>query len=68
MMLMALPIDVDNLPFDESSERANSLEDYKVTCIGFIKDISKDYLEWVDYYKLPPEEDKKKTRRNCSYY
>ena len=60
MILMALPIDVDNLPFDESSERANSLEDYKVTCIEFIKDISKDYLEWVDYYKLPPEEDKKR--------
>jgi len=42
MILMALPIDVDNLPFDESSERANSVEDYKVTCIQFIKDISKD--------------------------
>ena len=60
MILMALPIDVDNLPFDESSERANSVDDYKVTCIQFIKDISKDYLEWVDYYKLPPEEDKKR--------
>jgi hypothetical protein len=59
-MLMALPIDFDNVPFDESSERANSVEDYKVTCIEFIKDISKDYLEWVDYYKLPAEEDKKR--------
>lgn len=26
----------------------------------FIKDISKDYLAWVDYYKLPEEEDKKR--------
>jgi hypothetical protein len=57
---MALPMDYDNLRTDESSERASSLEDYKVTCIQFINDISKDYLAWVDYYKLPPEEDKKR--------
>ncbi len=57
---MALPIDYDSLRTDESSERASSLEDYKVTCIGFIKDISGDYLEWVEYYKLPPDEDKKR--------
>ena len=57
---MALPMDYDSFRTDESSERASSLEDYKVTCIEFIKDISKDYLEWVDYYKLPPEEDKKR--------
>ncbi len=57
---MALPMDYDNFRTDESSERANSLEDYKVTCIEFIKDISKDYLEWVDYYKLPTEENKKR--------
>lgn len=57
---MALPMDFDNLRSDESSERASSLEDYKVTCIEFIKDISGDYLEWVDYYKLPPDEDKKR--------
>jgi len=57
---MALPIDYDNLRSDESSERASSLEDYKVTCMEFIKDISGDYLEWVDYYKLPSDEDKKR--------
>jgi len=57
---MALPIDYDKFVPDESSERANSVEDYKVTCIEFIKDISKDYLEWVDYYKLPPDEDQKR--------
>lgn len=57
---MALPIDYDNLRSDESSERASSLEDYKVTCMEFIKDISGDYLEWVDYYKLSPDEDKKR--------
>ncbi len=57
---MALPMDFDNLRSDESSERASSVEDYKVTCIEFIKDISSDYFEWVDYYKLPPDEDKKR--------
>lgn len=55
---MALPIDFDKFRSDESSERASSVEDYKVTCMEFIKDISGDYLEWVDYYKLPQEEDK----------
>jgi len=57
---MALPMDFDNMRSDESSERASSLEDYKVTCIEFIKDISGSYLEWVDYYKLPQDEDKKR--------
>ena len=57
---MAIPMDYDNLRSDESSERASSVEDYKVTCIEFIKDISGDYLEWVEYYKLPSEEDKKR--------
>lgn len=57
---MAIPMDYDNLRSDESSERASSVEDYKVTCMEFIKDISGDYLEWVEYYKLPSEEDKKR--------
>ena len=55
-----LPLDKDGVPNDEGSERATSVEDYKVTCIQFIKDISGDYLAWVDYYKLPEEEDKKR--------
>ena len=58
-----LPLDKDGIPYDEGSERASSVEDYKVTCIQFIKDISKDYLAWVDYYKLPFEEDKKRRDR-----
>ncbi len=57
---MALPMDYDSFRSDESSERASSLEDYKVTCMEFIKDIADDYLEWVEYYKLPPDEDKKR--------
>lgn len=55
-----LPLDKDGIPYDEGSERASSVEDYKVTCIQFIKDICNDYLAWVDYYKLPEEEDKKR--------
>ena len=58
-----LPLDKGGLPYDEGSERASSVDDYKVTCIQFIKDISNDYLAWVDYYKLPPEEDKKRRER-----
>lgn len=53
-----LPLDKDGIPYDEGSEKASSVEDYKVTCMQFISDISNDYLAWVDYYKLPPEEDK----------
>ena len=55
-----LPLDKDGIPYDEGSERASSVEDYKVTCMQFIKDISSDYLAWVDYYKLPQEEGKKR--------
>lgn len=55
-----LPLDKDGVPHDEGSERASSVEDYKVTCMQFIKDICSDYLAWVDYYKLPEEEDKKR--------
>jgi hypothetical protein len=55
-----LPMDNDSVPYDEGSERASSVDDYKVTCIQFINDISGDYLAWVDYYKLPEEEDKKR--------
>ena len=54
----------DFVPFDEGSGRANSVEDYKVTCIEFIKDISGSYLEWVDLYskrnEINMDEDKKR--------
>jgi len=57
---MALPADDDFVPIDESSERAPNVDSYRITCIDFIKDISQDYLAWVDRYKLPEEEDKKR--------
>ncbi|MDE1862354.1 MAG: hypothetical protein KGI33_05530 [Thaumarchaeota archaeon] len=58
-----LPLDRDGVPYDEGAERASSVEDYKVTCMQFIKDISNDYLDWVEYYKLPAEEDRKRRER-----
>jgi len=45
---------------DDASLRTDNVNDYKVTCIDFIKDISNDYYAWVDYYKLPEEEDKRR--------
>jgi hypothetical protein len=55
-------MDYDGTRIDDSSERTDNVNDYKITCMDFIKDISHDYEAWVDYYKLPEEEDKK--RRN----
>jgi len=57
---MALPMDDGFVPYDENSERAANVDSYRITCIDFIKDISQDYLAWVDRYKLPEEEDKKR--------
>jgi len=51
-----------NLDDDGGGERTTNVTDYKRTCIDFIEDISGSYLEWVDFYKLPEDEDKK--RRN----
>jgi len=50
----------DGLRTDDESERTDNVNDYKITCIDFIKDISHDYEAWVDYYKLPEEEDKRR--------
>ena len=55
-------MDYDGLRTDEESERTDDVGSYKITCIDFIRDISADYLAWVDYYKLPEEED---TRRRA---
>ena len=57
---MALPSNDDFVPIDESSERATNVDSYRITCIDFIKDISHDYIAWVDWYKLPKEEDEKR--------
>ncbi len=57
---MAMPSDDSFVPIDENSERAPNVDSYRITCIDFIKDISHDYLAWVDRYKLPEDEDKKR--------
>lgn len=55
--IMAMPMD-----YSDDSQRTDSVHDYKRTCIDFVHDISGDYKAWVDYYKLPPEEDGRRRR------
>jgi len=38
------------------SEGATTVDDYKITCIQFIAEISSAYKDWVDRYNLPEEE------------
>lgn len=57
-----MPMDYNGVRIDDGSERTDNVNDYKITCMDFIKEISHDYEAWVDYYKLPENEDK--TRRN----
>lgn len=50
------------LPMETSDEQAEpqGLDSYRITCIDFIQDISKDYIAWVDKYKLDSKEDQKR--------
>lgn len=57
---MALPMDYDGMRTDDASERTDDVNEYKRTCMDFIKDISHDYEAWVDYYKLSADEDKRR--------
>ena len=57
---MALPLDYDGMRTDDASERTDNVDEYRRTCIDFIEDISHDYEAWVDYYKLPEDEDKRR--------
>ena len=57
---MAMPSNDSFVPDDDNQERAPNVDSYRITCIDFIEDISHDYLAWVDRYKLPEEEDKKR--------
>lgn len=41
---------------DSSSERASSIEDYQNTCAEFITDISRDYMDWIERYRLGEQE------------
>ena len=53
-------MDYDGLRTDDASERTDNVDEYRRTCIDFIEDISHDYEAWVDYYKLPEAEDKRR--------
>lgn len=53
-------MDFDGMRTDDASLRTDNVDDYKRTCIDFIEDISHDYEAWVDYYKLPEDEDKRR--------
>ncbi len=57
---MAMPMDYDGMRTDDESERTDNVNEYQRTCIDFIEDISHDYEAWVDYYKLPEDEDKRR--------
>jgi len=57
---MAMPSDDSFVPVDEDAGRAPNVDSYRITCMDFIKDISHDYLAWVDRYELPEDEDKKR--------
>ncbi len=55
-----MPMDFDGMRTDDASERTDNVDEYRRTCIDFIEDISHDYEAWVDYYKLPEDEDKRR--------
>ncbi|MCV0401833.1 MAG: hypothetical protein K5777_07655 [Nitrosopumilus sp.] len=57
---MAMPMDYDGMRTDDASLRTDNVDDYRRTCIDFIEEISHDYEAWVDYYKLPEDEDKRR--------
>jgi len=63
---MAMPMDYDGMRTDDASLRTDNVDDYKRTCIDFIEDISHDYEAWVDYYKLPGDEDKRRRAGICA--
>ena len=55
-----MPMDYDGMRTDDASLRTANVDEYRRTCIDFIEDISHNYEEWVDYYKLPEDEDKRR--------
>ena len=55
-----MPQGYDGTRTDDESERTTNVDEYRRTCIDFIEDISHNYEEWVDYYKLPEDEDKRR--------
>lgn len=50
---MAMPADMS----DSGGERTDDPGSYRRTCAEFVQSMVPDYEAWVEYYKLPPEED-----------
>jgi len=42
---------------EDESGRTDDVNEYRRICIDFVRDIQHDYESWVDYYKLPEDED-----------
>ncbi len=55
-----MPMDYDGMRTDDASERTDNVDEYRRTCIDFVESISHDYEDWVDYYKLSADEDKRR--------
>ncbi len=55
-----MPMNYDGMRTDDASERTDNVDEYRRTCMDFIEDISHNYEEWVDYYKLPEDENKRR--------
>lgn len=48
-----MPMDMS----DSGGERTDDPGSYRRTCSEFVESMVPDYEAWVEYYKLPPEED-----------
>lgn len=79
---MAMPADFNDdnsgasasMYSEDESERTDDVNEYRRICIDFIEDIQHDYEAWVDYYKLPAEEDSRRrsaihaaVKRSCEW-
>ncbi len=70
---MAMPMDFNDdnsgassaMYSEDESERTDDVNEYRRVCMDFLEDIQHDYEAWVDYYKLPAEED---TRRRAEIH
>ncbi len=54
---MAMPAGYDGMRTDDASERTDDVDSYRAVCMDYIKEISHDYIAWVERYKLPRKED-----------
>ena len=53
---MAMPLDMS----DSGGERTDDPGSYRRTCAEFVGSMVPDYEAWVEYYKLPADEDRRR--------